>query len=192
MNLVYGCVTLRPIEMRDAKLLKNLMDSPEIEHMTVGWNFSVSEHAQEEWIRNYRDSMDCIRWMVELDKETTLGMVVLNALDWKNRTALLGYKKNLHEKNSRKNAMKDAVYAVLKYAFDELNLHRIGLSIIDYNIPSMLLAKSVGFKEEGVWRKKIFKSGEWHDEVIFGLLCEEFEDHKDGTAPWQEEYRCKS
>lgn len=184
-NLYYGCVTLRSIELKDKGLLKDLMNSPEVENLTVGWNLPVSERSQELWIMDHKNTTDCIRWMIELDNGTTLGMIILNELDWKNRTAFLSYKSNPFEKNRIKGDMKDAIYAVLSYAFNEMGMHRIEASILDYNIFSIKLIKSMGFMEEGVWRKKIFKRGAWHDEIVFGLLCDEFTYYEDNAAPWK-------
>lgn len=185
MNLKYGNIVLRAIEQKDCKLLKQLMNSPEVEEMTVGWNPPVSDYNQENWINNYRNSDTQIRWMIELDNETTIGMVVLSDIDWKNRVGFIHYKINPFEKNRERGDTKNALYAALQYAFDELGLHRVEGSILDYNTFSRKLIMSMGFVKEGTYRSKVFKHGGWHDEDFFGLLTEEFTRYKNGEAPWQ-------
>lgn len=185
MELKYGNVILRAIEKKDNDLLKLLINSPDIEKMTLGWNMPVSSYMQDKWTENYKNSSQCIRWIIDLSNGVTLGMVILSDIDWKNRMAELGYKINIYEKNRIKSDTKDAIYVVIKYAFYELGFHRLNLKILDYNIKSQKLGISMGFKKEGIIRKCIFKNGKWHDEYIYGLLCSDFINYDDGAAPWQ-------
>ncbi len=187
MILKYGNVILRAIEKEDASLLRTLINSIEVENMTVGWNPPVSKYNQDNWINNYADSDAQIRWMIEVDNGVTIGMIVLSDIDWKNRVGFVHYKINPFERDRKKGDTKNALYAVLQYAFDELGLHRIEGSILSYNTFSMKLIKSMGFTKEGTYRKKVYKNGEWHDEEFFALIDEEFMRFKDGEAPWQKE-----
>ena len=185
MNIKYGCVILRAIEEKDIEILKFMMNEPSIEHDTVGWNFPVSSYQQEKWTKDFSNSMSCMRWMIELDYGNTIGMISLQDFDWKNRKATVGIKINIKETNRIYGDTKDAYYAVLLYAFDELGLNRIENSTLDYNIFSLKLSKSMGFVDEGVQRKAIYKFGKWHNLIIKGLLSEELIRYEDGNAPWQ-------
>lgn len=187
MNLRYGCAKLRAIEEYDAELLQQLINSEDVEKMTAGWNMAVSSSKQLEWIKNYKNTSDNMRWMIDLDNDVTLGMVMLTKIDWKDRSAEISYKINPYERNRQTGDTKDAVYAVIKYAFEDLGLHRLEASIIDYNIFSQKMIKSMGFQLEGTCRSKIFKNGKWNDEYIYGLLCDEYIAYKDGEASWQVE-----
>ena len=162
-----------------------MMNEPSIEHDTVGWNFPVSSYQQEKWTKDFSNSMSCMRWMIELDNGNTIGMISLQDFDWKNRKATVGIKINIKETNRIYGDKKDAYYAVLLYAFDELGLNRIENSTLDYNIFSLKLSKSMGFVDEGVQRKAIYKFGKWHNLIIKGLLSEELIRYEDGNAPWQ-------
>ncbi len=187
LNIQYGCALLRAIEREDMKLLKYLMNAPEVERLTVGWNMPVSSYQQELWMKNYSNSSDCdcMRWMIEIENGTVLGMVILSAIDWKNRSAEIGIKINPNERNRIYGDVKDAYYAVLLYAFDELNLHRINSITLNSNVFSLKLSRGMGFVDEGVKRECIYKNGQWNDLIIGGLLQQEFIHYCDGTAPWQ-------
>lgn len=185
MELKFGNTILRAVEKKDNMLLKILINSPDIENMTIGWNLPVSDYMQDKWIEDLKSSHICMRWIIELSNGVALGMVILSGIDWKNRVAELGYKINIYEKNRIKSDTKDAIYSVIKYAFKELGFHRLDLRILDYNIKSQNLGQSMGFKKEGISRKRIFKNGTWHDEYIYGLLESEFINYSDGNAPWQ-------
>lgn len=185
MNIKFGCATLRAIELRDARLLQSLMNSPDVDGMTVDMHHAISAHHEEEWIREFRNHDRCIRWMIELDNQTVIGMISLTAIDWVNRNAALGIKTGLLEGERIKGDVKDAFYALCRHAFDELNLNRIETATLDYNIFSLKLSRSMGFVDEGIQRKKIFRGGQWHDLIIGGLLRDEFIRYEDGEAPWQ-------
>lgn len=185
MNIKYGCVTLRAIELDDLELLRQMMNSPQVERNTVGWSTPVSVFSQEKWIKEQSNTMNCMRWIIELDNKAALGTIILHDIDWKNRSAGVGIKINTEEKNRIYGDTKDAYYALLLYAFDELGLNRIDISTLDYNIFSLKLSKSMGFVDEGRKRKCVYKSGKWHDLIIRGLLQEEFVRYDDGKAPWQ-------
>lgn len=186
MELKFGNVKLRAIEKEDCELLKFLMNSAGVERTTVGWNQPISTIMQEKWIEHYENSENVMRWMIELNNGTTLGMVMLTDIDWKNRVALIGIKTNPYEKERLKGDTKNALYAVVKYAFEELALHRIESTILKYNTFSLkLLGESLGFRLEGVQKSKIFKCGMWNDLYCYGLLVEDFKHYDDGQAPWQ-------
>lgn len=185
MILKYGNVILRPIEKKDVELLRYMINCPEIEAMTVSWNVPISNHGQEKWVENYQNTYETIRWMIELENGITLGMVSLTGIDWITRIAHISYKINGEERNRMKGDTKNAIYIVAKYAFDEMGLHRIEGEVLEYNIWSIKLLKSIGYVEEGVRRSRILKNGKWCNLVCFGLLDSEFQRYDDGTAPWQ-------
>lgn len=185
MILKYGNVTLRPIEKTDSELLQSMLNSPYIETMTGSWNLPVSSYNQEKWVENYRDSLETVRWMIELENGVTLGMVSLTDINWVSRIAYINYKINVEERRRLKGDTKNALYIVVKYAFDEMGLHRIEGDILEYNVMSLKLIKSIGFVEEGIRRLRVLKNGEWRNQVCFGLIDSEFKRYEDGTAPWQ-------
>ncbi len=185
MILTYGCAVLRALEESDAALLKSMMNNPAVEAMTVGWNLPVSSQAQAEWQRAYRPTAADMRWVVELTNGAALGMVMLMGVDWKNRVAQLSYKRDPNVKDRMPGDMKDAVYAAVRYAFLELGLHRLEAGVLEYNAPSRRLVEWMGFAREGVQRGRIYKNGAWHDEILYGLLRDDFRDFPAGAAPWR-------
>jgi RimJ/RimL family protein N-acetyltransferase len=123
--------------------------------------------------------------MIDLDGGATLGMMILSDIDWKNRSANIGTKINIAERDRLHGDLNNAQYAVIKYAFEELGLNRIECSILDYNTFSKRLVKNLGFVKEGVCRSKIFKRDSWHDVEIYSMIKSDFVHYRDGVAPWQ-------
>jgi RimJ/RimL family protein N-acetyltransferase len=63
---------------------------------------------------------------------------------------------------------------VLRYGFDELGLHRIGLVANGFNERGLATYRKAGFVEEGRTREAVFRSGAWHDQVHMGILAREW------------------
>ena len=157
MNIEYGCVKLRAIEKKDFDLLFYLINSPEIESKTVGWHFPINCSMQERWMDKFENTNESIKLMIELSNSKTIGMIMLDSIDWKNRTAIFGCKMSAPVEDRIKGDMFDSVKGILKYAFDELGMNCVFGVLLEDNIFSRKLCKRVGFVEEGVLRKRIYK-----------------------------------
>src|SRR5712664_2105853 len=64
---------------------------------------------------------------------------------------------------------------LLREAFEQLNLHKVGWWTFAENKASIALAKKFGFKEEGRLRDQNFFNNQFHDSVILGLLKDDYE-----------------
>jgi RimJ/RimL family protein N-acetyltransferase len=63
---------------------------------------------------------------------------------------------------------------LLKYAFEELNLHRVDLRVLAYNVRAINCYKKCGFIIEGTERESAYVDGAWYDDLIIGILAHEF------------------
>lgn len=63
---------------------------------------------------------------------------------------------------------------VLGYAFDELELHRVDLRVLEYNRRAIANYEKCGFVREGIERESAFINSEWHSDVIMGILEAEY------------------
>lgn len=64
----------------------------------------------------------------------------------------------------------EAVGAVVAYAFDVLNLHRIHTSYQPSNAASARVLEKLGFRVEGRAKEQLFLNGAWQDGVLVALL----------------------
>jgi RimJ/RimL family protein N-acetyltransferase len=69
----------------------------------------------------------------------------------------------------------EAMQLTLRYAFTELNLHRVTLGVFDYNPRAIRSYEKVGFKLEGRLRGEMSRQGKRHDILIMGILRSEWE-----------------
>ncbi|MBU6397709.1 MAG: GNAT family N-acetyltransferase [Rhodospirillales bacterium] len=111
-------------------------------------------------------------WIVE-HQGRLLGEIRLDDLDSYDRRARLAI--GLYDPGKLgKGYGRDAVRLVLTHAFQALDLHRISLRVVAYNLRTIHCYKACGFVEEGREREAAFVAGEWHDDVMMGLLSHEF------------------
>jgi len=68
----------------------------------------------------------------------------------------------------------EAARLILKYGFEQLNLHRIYSEVWSFNERSLRMHLKVGFKEEGRQREAVYKNGTYHGIVMFGMLKDEW------------------
>lgn len=68
----------------------------------------------------------------------------------------------------------EAILLLLRHAFVDLQLHRIGIRVIAYNKRAIRAYEKCGFVVEGREREAAFVNGAWHDDVMMGLLEHEF------------------
>ena len=69
----------------------------------------------------------------------------------------------------------EAFSLLLRFAFDELNLHRLAAILPEYNVEGNQFLKKFGFSEEVRQREAIFCDGRRWDMLHFGLLRSEWE-----------------
>jgi RimJ/RimL family protein N-acetyltransferase len=70
----------------------------------------------------------------------------------------------------------DAMRVLVRYAFMEMNMNRVGLVVASYNDRAQKSYLKVGFKEEGRQREYIFRDGVYYDMIQMGLLRSEWND----------------
>ena len=69
---------------------------------------------------------------------------------------------------------KETLNWVLDWAFNYANLHRVGLTVYEWNDGAYALYKNVGFREEGRKREALYKTGRRWDEIIMSMLVHEW------------------
>jgi RimJ/RimL family protein N-acetyltransferase len=111
-----------------------------------------------------------------LDEDRLIGLVALHSIEWNNRAGLLSI--GIGEPDYRgKGYGSDALGLVLRYAFDELNLERVGLDVISNNTSALRTYERAGFQQEGRLRRAVLRDGQHHDLILMGILRHEWLEH---------------
>lgn len=173
MTFVSGAIRLRKAVPSDAQGRLALGNDPGIAEMfgvgpddlkpitpetALAWAEALMEHPHA--------------WVIE-DADRLIGEIRLDHVDSQDRRASLAIA--LYDPASLgKGVGTQAMRLVLAHAFEILRLHRISVRVLAYNARAIAAYKKCGFVEEGREREAAFVNGHWHDDVMMGLLEEEF------------------
>ena len=112
-------------------------------------------------------------WRADDEAGAPFGHVELNAIDRRNRSAVLSrvLVDPVRRGEGRSRAM---VASTLAVAFDDLGLHRVGLRVFDFNTPALCCYESLGFVREGVMRDARRVGNTYWSTVCCSLLEDEW------------------
>ncbi len=129
---------------------------------------------EEEWFNRQREERDARHFAILTRAECRLiGNCGLHQIDWSSHHATLGI--FIGDKNFWGRGFgTDATRVLLRYGFEEVNLHRIELQVFSFNQRAIRVYDKCGFKLEGVRRQVLFREGQWHDEHIMAVLRDEW------------------
>lgn len=72
----------------------------------------------------------------------------------------------------------EAVAVLLEFAFEELALHRVQISIIPRNAASRRVVEKLQLREEGIAARYLEINGRWEDHIRFAITAEEWEERR--------------
>ena len=174
MNIVGNKVVLRAIEGDDIDAIHRWTNDPEVQESLGGWHFPVSKAGLLNWIASFRyDGLDQ-RFIIDASKTGPVGLVTLTSINWKDRNAFHGVLIG-ERQHRRKGLGADAVLAIMRYAFEELNLQRLDTTIVEYNTASLALhVEACGWVEEGRKAMAIFRKNRFWANVILGITRDRY------------------
>ncbi len=73
----------------------------------------------------------------------------------------------------------EAFVVAARFAFEELNLHRIQAAIVPRNQASRRVAEKLKLRDEGTAKRYLEINGVWEDHVRYAMTAEEWETRKD-------------
>ncbi|UCD10165.1 MAG: GNAT family N-acetyltransferase [Dehalococcoidales bacterium] len=171
-------VVLRPVRRTDIEYFLKWFNDPEVTQY-LGVYLPMTEMAEEKFIEELGTTGTGTRVLLvieAIDGETSIpiGNTALSGIHPKDHHAIFGIA--IGEKDYwSKGYGTEAANLIIRYGFEQLNLHRINSGALSFNERSIKLHKRVGFTEEGRQRESIYKNGEYHDHVMFGLLRKEWQ-----------------
>ena len=103
---------------------------------------------------------------------TPLGDAVLWGIDSHNRLGHLGV--SLLPEHRGRGYAGEAVRLLCRYGFQLRGLHRLQIETLPDNAAMIKTAVAAGFTREGVLRRSAWLDGQFVDEVIYGLLADDW------------------
>ena len=75
-----------------------------------------------------------------------------------------------YEENHGKGYGSEALNLLIDYAFNNLNLHKVTLKVVDYNKQAIKLYEKKGFVKEGILKENILQNNEYLDVSIYSIF----------------------
>jgi len=168
-------IILRTLEREDCRRYWQLAEIEEHpgQTFTPGLSVEQADHWFEEMQR--KQGNEQIYLGIFLPDGTLIGDIQLTGIDWRDRTARLGF--GILPVWRNRGYATDATITLLRYGFNYLNLHRVSARTAAFNVSAQRVLEKCGFRQEGCEREAAYLNGSYHDMLIYGLLRPEFEAH---------------
>lgn len=169
-------VRLRPWRLEDAELrFMSTFDSQTVALHQDGIELPSTLESQQAWLEKVTSGSDdsMIRFVMENSEGVTVGWITMHSRDQKNGT--FGFGVAVYRDYRGNGYAVDAARMILKYGFWEQRYQKCNSMCLHTNSGSIRIHEKLGFVEEGRIRRNCFYDGTYHDEVLFGITREEFD-----------------
>jgi RimJ/RimL family protein N-acetyltransferase len=168
-------IELRRHVRENYRLYAGWYGDPEIWHLTSWAPSPLNRSAVEKLFedREISQTDDSFAIHIKGDDEP-IGVVSLMNKSEANESAELSVIVG-HRDDRHKGYGTEAIDRLLRYAFEELGLNRIGLSVFDFNQEAISAYEKLGFVVEGRFRQAIKRRSGFHDAIFMSILKKEYE-----------------
>jgi RimJ/RimL family protein N-acetyltransferase len=170
-------VKLRPLRIEDSEQsFTSSLDSASRQFLQLGIELPTSLELQRTALEKYvgcKDADGVIVFAIENLAGDHIGGISLHSRDEKN--GLFSFGIIIDRQHRGQGYAGDAVRIILRYGFWEKRYQKCNSACVHTNEASIRLHRKLGFTEEGRRRRQFFFNGEYYDDVLFGLIREEFD-----------------
>ena len=171
---------LRPLQMTDLDSIMPWINDPEVVKNFQNFDKEVTREEEQRYLEKMLASPHDKLFAIETEAGEYLGNAGIHDIHTKNNEGRLGLIIG-NKKQWGGGYGQSAVRALIQYAFEVCDLHRIELRVFEENAKARHIYQKVGFVEEGVMRKKYAdREGKYHDMVLMAMLREDYEARKTG------------
>jgi RimJ/RimL family protein N-acetyltransferase len=128
------------------------------------WNEPPQGEGMRDWI---------VMTVYHKKDRKPIGTIGLNHINWLNRWANAFIQIGETEYWG-KNVATEATKLLLKYAFEEVNLHKVSGGVAIDNVGSWTVAEKVGFEFEGILKDEFYLDGKYIDVKRYRYLKEDW------------------
>ena len=146
----------------DPEVVRYMDWGPNTEDETRKFIQRASEGQREQPRKNYELAI------VLKEDGQLIGGCGIHVSDPINREGWIGYCLSRHF--WRRGYATETAKALLRFGFDQLNLHRMFALCDPENIASAHVLEKAGMQQEGRFRERKFRKGTWHDELVYAII----------------------
>jgi len=172
--MIYGTLTrLRRIERDDIPTFVRWFADPEVREFLL-LNRPISIAEEEQWFVQQLQSQNAELFAIETNDGIHIGNIGLHDINWLHRSAEMGIVIG-HKQYWGKGYGSDAIRTLLRFAFDEMNLHRVQLTVYEDNARAIRAYEKCGFRHEGRLRDAVYRKGRYYDMLLMSVLSGELQ-----------------
>lgn len=176
-------LTLRPFRIDDAPSVQQLAGAWEIAETTANIPHPYTDGMAEQWIGTHQGAFDqgeSVTFAIVLKSDAQLIGAIGLGLRQVHHLAELGYW--IGKPYWGQGYCTEAAKEVLRYAFEDLDLHRIQARHMTKNPASGRVMQKIGMKYEGTLRDSLFRWGRFEDVAMYSVLRDEYDSPDLNTA----------
>ena len=165
-------VILRALERSDLERCYRWMNDPTVVR-TLKSRYPIPFESEAAWLEDAAKGSTNERHFAIERKEsrTHIGNASIHDIDWVSRNAAIGM--FIGDPASWNRGFgSDSLRALVRFAFEEMNLHKLKVNVFDYNDRAKHVLEAIGFTQEGKLSREFFREGKYHDIVIFSIFSD--------------------
>lgn len=159
---------IRAVELEDGRIISAWLNMRDV-NQYIDVIYPVSKRDADSFVLD-GDNGDSKRiFIIDNEDRKPIGFIVLSNIKWEYRNLELGIV--IYDNNYRGRGYGfDALNAVIKFIFNDMNMHLIYLNVAEDNAAAINLYKKLGFTEEGVLRDRYYRGGKYHNITVMSKI----------------------
>lgn len=174
-ELTTNRLRLRALREKDAPVLLSIFSNPHTMKYYGSEQMSGLEEI-EGLLMSFKKGFEqkqAIRFGIEVRERGEL-IGTCGFHNWAKRVNRIEMGYELTQTEEGKGYMTEALSAIIPFAFQQLDMNRIGALIHPNNAPSRKLITKLGFQQEGLLRDYVLAGGEYMNLIMYSLLKSEW------------------
>ena len=163
---------LRELKEKDVEGMLEWMHSDKTKEIFVKDFNSLTREQVLNFIKNSSNSDTELHYACVDDNDNYLGTISLKNIDNNKKNAELAI--SFREKAQGTGAASFAINELLKKAFNDLNLNKIYLCVLETNKRAIAFYNKIGFKLEKVSKNYIIKNSQYINLLWYQILIDDF------------------
>jgi len=165
-------VVLRAIEREDLPNYVEWLNAPDVLEY-FGRYVPMSLAAEEQWYEKMLQDSSVCNFAIEFEGQH-VGGAGFSYIDERNSNAEVGLFIGIPALWDQ-GLGRDVLTTLVRFAFEQMNLHRVYLRVHAGNKRGIHLYEKIGFQHEGCWRHAEFRHGRYIDLLWMGILRDEWD-----------------
>lgn len=167
-------IRLRRHDPKDYGLYAEWYGDPEIWHLTSWAKEPLGRSAVKRLFEDRELSTADDSFAIHVEgHDGPVGVISLMNLSEANASAELSVIVG-HPEDRNRGYGAEAIERIVRYAFEDLGLNRVGLSVFAFNEPAISTYERLGFEHEGRLRRAVRRADGFHDAVLMAVLRDEW------------------